>query len=627
MKAGKSVHAWPKLLTMTKLREMYLNDERSPEEVMTEILKRVKQEEHRNIWITPPTMERVQPYLKRLRSLDRERYPLWGIPFAIKDNIDLAGVPTTAACPKYTYIPEKSATVVERLIAAGAIPLGKTNLDQFATGLVGTRSPYGETKNTWKEELISGGSSSGSAVAVACGQAAFALGTDTAGSGRVPAALNRIIGLKPSRGAWPTTGIVPACASLDCVTVFANEWQDVLEIDHIVRGEDDHDPWSRRFPQLKPQIPSKIYLPKQPLDFFGPYREPYREAWDKAVEKLKQFHLPIDYIDYDWFAEAASLLYEGPWVAERWADLGDFVQANAKDVFPVTEKVLASGASTERTAVKAFQAMHSLQSIQHQVRKQLKDAVLVLPTCGGTWTREQVRKNPIETNNELGKYTNHCNLLDLSAIAIPAEDAEENVPFGVTIFSLAQQEGLLLGLAARFLDEDVSDLNEADGAFGEVLNIGEGYPSDDGCRIDRSRYAQKDDENSSKTTYVAVCGLHMRGFALESEMHRFGAKFVYETTTAPLYRLYNLPTDPHKPGLVRTRQQGASIQVEVWEMPISSFGAFTASIPAPLSMGTVELSNGNQVPGFVCEAYITDSAEDITAYGGWRSYCHREVDG
>ena len=587
----KSVKHFPQPLTIARLREMYLNNELTPEEVVVEIIHRVKQDEDMNIWITPPAMERIQPYLDRLASLDRKSLPLWGIPFAIKDNIDLAGVPTTAACPQYAYIPEKSATVVERLIEAGAIPLGKTNLDQFATGLVGTRSPFGETKNALKEELISGGSSSGSAVAVARGHAAFALGTDTAGSGRVPAALNRLVGFKPSRGAWPTAGVVPACASLDCVTVFAHNLQDALEVDRIVRGEDETDPWSRYFPNVSPKSPSKICLPKQPLSFFGPFREGYRNAWMKTMKRLERLRLPIEYIDYDLFSEAASLLYEGPWVAERWADLGDFVKANTEDVFSVTEKVLSSGASPDHTAASAFQAMHRIQSIKHKVKKLLKDAVLVLPTCGGTWTREQVRLDPIRTNNEMGKYTNHCNLLDLSAIAIPAEDAEANVPFGMTMFSLAEQEGLIFGLASQFL--------------GEILT--------------------ENFQPQKNTTFVAVCGLHMRGFPLENEMHQFGGKFVCEATTAPNYRLYKLPTDPAKPGLIKTNHNGASIQLEIWEMPLASFGAFTASIPEPLSIGTVELINGNKVPGFLCEKYIANQAEDITAFGGWRSYCLKEL--
>jgi allophanate hydrolase len=522
-------------------------------------------------------MDNIKSYIDNLAILDPVRAPLWGIPFAIKDNIDLAGVSTTAACTEYAYMPKESASVVKRLIAAGGIPVGKTNLDQFATGLVGTRSPYGETQNALRKELISGGSSSGSAVAVARGQAAFALGTDTAGSGRVPAALNNLIGYKPSLGTWPTTGVVPACASLDCVTVFSNTLEDALVVDSVARGYDDTDPWSRSLPQPVPKLPKKICVPAQPLTFFGPYAKEYSSAWEVALKKLKKLSIPVEYIDYQLFSQAAAMLYEGPWVAERWADLGSFIVSHPGMAFPVTEQVLRSGAALEYNAASVFNAMHKLQSLKLEARKLLNNAVLVMPTSGGTWTRDQVRMDPIGTNSAMGYFTNHCNLLDLCAVAVPAGEAVSKTPFGITVFALAGNEGMICGLADLFV------------------------------------------KYSTNTTLVAVCGLHMRGYPLEKQMTDLGANFVCESATAAEYQFIKLPTIPAKPGLIKKQTGGASINLEIWEMPLEAFGSFVASIPAPLGIGKVQLQDGREVPGFICEAYAAADAEDITASGGWQN--------
>jgi allophanate hydrolase len=571
----------PKLLSIHNLREKYKSNELTPEKLIQEIIQRSEADKEMNIWITPPSMEFIQPYLDNLKKVDPEKAPLWGIPFAIKDNIDLAGVPTTAGCAEFAYTPVEHATVVRRLIDAGAIPVGKANLDQFATGLVGTRSPYGETKNALNPELISGGSSSGSAVSVARGQVAFALGTDTAGSGRVPAALNRLVGFKPSLGAWPTKGVVPACASLDCVTVFAHTLSDVEIVDEIARGFDEEDPWSRELASKPKALPEKIYLVQQPYRFFGPYAAKYQKAWEMAILQLEQLNIPIEYINGDYLFEAASVLYDGPWVAERWADLGNFITENKGVAFPVTEAVLRSGAKPEYDAASVFKAMHKLQVFKQRADQQFKDGVLVMPTSGGTWTRDEVRSNPIETNSAMGLYTNHCNLLDLCAINIPTEDAAENLPFGITLFSTNLNEHLIKGLA-------------------DLLLHGNRYDS------------------KKTTTLVAVCGLHMRDFPLEKQMIEHRATFVREAKTAPFYKLVKLDTVPAKPGLIRTNEEGASIEIELWEMPLSEFGKFALLIPAPLAMGKVQLEDGTEVPGFVCEASGRKNGKDITQFGGWR---------
>ncbi|MFC4101519.1 allophanate hydrolase [Paenibacillus xanthanilyticus] len=571
----------PMELTIASLKERYATGALTPADVVAEIIRRSQSDAEMNIWITPPDLAWIQPYLDRLEGMDREQAPLWGIPFAVKDNIDLAGVPTTSGCPDFAYVPAAHAAVVTRLIEAGAIPVGKTNLDQFATGLVGTRSPYGETHNALRPELISGGSSSGSAVAVARGQAVFALGTDTAGSGRVPAALHGLVGWKPSLGAWPVSGLVPACESLDCITVFAHGLDDVLQVDQVVRGLDRDDPWSREVPfktSGSRRLPSTIYLPKGPLEFFGPYADEYRAQWDRTRQRLQQLDIPVAYIDTDLFAEAAALLYEGPWVAERWAALGAFVESHPGSTFPVTEQILRSGENPIHHASSLFQAQHRLQDYKRRARQLLEDGVLVMPTAGGTWTREQVREEPVAANRAMGLYTNHCNLLDLCAVAVPAGEAAADVPFGITLFALSGQEEVLVALAERHERREAEPM-----------------------------------------TLVAVCGLHMRGLPLEPQMLAHGARFVREALTAPTYCLAKLPTQPAKPGLIKQGFGGAAITLEVWEMPLSRFGAFAAAIPAPLGIGKVELEDGTEVPGFICEGYAGQEAEDITSFGGWRA--------
>ncbi len=564
-------------LSIRALRDLYVKKVTTPQQVLREIVERAYEDAEMNIWITPPRMDIVQPYLDRLDRMDPADHPLWGIPFAIKDNIDLAGVPTTAACPAFAYQPDRHAVVVERLVAAGAIPIGKTNLDQFATGLVGTRSPYGETWNSFRNELISGGSSSGSAVAVARGHASFALGTDTAGSGRVPAALNRLVGFKPTLGAWPTLGVVPACGSLDCVAVFTHDVEDAVIIDRVVRGISEDDPWSRSLPHPVAKHPDRIVVPEEIPEFFGPYAEHYRSSWLRTIDRLLCLDIPVERVPCDLFMEAAAILYEGPWVTERWSHLGKFVTEHPDETFKVTEQVLRSGQSSSYDAVSLFRAIHRLQEMKLASRKLLRNAVLVMPTVGGTWTREQVRQDPMETNRQLGRYTNHCNLLDLCAMAIPSYDAEIDIPFGVTLFALSDCEGLLIGAAEAFRGKEDASM-----------------------------------------TQIAVCGLHMRGYPLEKQMLEHNARFLRVDRTAPIYKLYKLPTEPIKPGLVKQAQGGSSIELEVWEMPQCDFGAFAARIPAPLGIGKVKLMDGVEVSGFLCEGYAVEEAEDVSSVGGWR---------
>lgn len=568
-----------KKLTISYLRKGYASGDFTPEEICLEIVKRANETKDMNIWIQPPEMEKIQKYLETLKDKNPKTARLWGIPFAIKDNIDLAGVETSAGCETYAYLPEESATTVKLLIEQGAIPVGKTNLDQFATGLVGTRSLYGEVHNALKEEMISGGSSSGSAVCVAMGQAAFALGTDTAGSGRVPAALNDLVGFKPSLGAWSTKGVVPACASLDCVTVFAHTLEDARAVDLVERSYDTECPWSKEFAPLQKKVPEKICIPDKELTFFGPYAKAYKEKWESVIKNLERLGIPIESIDYSIFSEAAAILYDGPWIAERWAALGEFVEKNqGKTMVSVTEKILRSGYKEDLKADSVFKAMHRLAEIKCQVKKILKNSVLLMPTSGGTYTREQVDADPIQTNNNMGLYTNHCNLLDLCAVDFQTGFAAEDIPFGVTGFALSGQEGLPMELAKLY----------------QLMNM------------------QKTD-----MVELAVCGLHMRGLPLEYQLLELGAQFVEEAETAPYYKLIKLPTKPAKPGLIKSTENGKKIQVEVWKIPKSNLGEFLGKISAPLGLGRIQLEK-KEVLGFVCEGYMEHIGEDISELGSWR---------
>lgn len=559
-----------KRLSISYLRKGYENGSFSPFEICKEIAERSEEYSSMNIWITKPDLEKMSFYIDRLKSMNKEEYPLWGIPFAIKDNIDLEGVETTAACKEYGYLAEKNSFVVQQLIDAGAIPVGKTNLDQFATGLVGTRSPYGEVHNSLREDLISGGSSSGSAVAVSLGLCSFALGTDTAGSGRVPAALNNLVGYKPSLGAWSTSGVVPACASLDCVTVFAVNLDDAQTVNQCARGFDSNCCWSKEFNTINKKLPEKILLAKNCIEFYGDYAGIYEEKWNRAVERIKSLGITVEYIDYTMFKDAASILYDGPWVAERWKDIGPFITKNMGVAFPVTEKILKSGDKVEFTASRLFESIHTLAKYKQKAKLLMKNAVLIMPTAGGTFTREQVRNNPIETNSKMGLYTNHCNLLDLCAVEVPENSTDFDLPFGITIFANSDSEGTAIATAERFME--------------------------------------------SESVELAVCGLHKKGFPLEYQIAELGGEFVERTKTSKEYRLYKLNTSPVKPGLFK-ESGGEEIEVDVYTLPLNMLGRFMTNVNSPLAIGDITLKDGRVIKGFLAEEYIKDGSEDITSLG------------
>ncbi|MDN4633394.1 allophanate hydrolase [Sphingomonas sp. PsM26] len=522
-----------------------------------------------------------------------EELPLAGVPFAVKDNIDVAGIDTTAGCPSYGYRPKRSATVVERLVAAGAICIGKTNLDQFATGLNGTRSPYGAPVNVYNRAYVSGGSSSGSAVVVAAGLVAFALGTDTAGSGRVPAAFQHLIGLKPSRGRWSSTGLVPACRTLDCITVLASTIADTRLVDTVVAGFDATDPFSVRVPE-RDRAARRIGVPRpDQRKWFGDLES--ERLYDKAIACLAANGAELVEIDMTPLNEAAQLLYGGPWVAERTAALETVLAADPDDFDPVVREVVAGG--LDLRAVDLFNGIYRLAELR-RAADLLWDTidVLVLPTTGTTYRVAEMRAAPIALNSNLGAYTNFVNLLDMAAIAVPAGARDNGTGFGITLIGPAGTDRALLAASEAYLDA-------AKLAAPPPLDL----------------------EGRMQTVKLAVVGAHLKDMPLHWQLTSRDAVFVEATHTAPTYTLYAMADSvPPKPALVHVgAEDGAAIAVEVYELDVAAFGSFVVDVPPPLAIGSVTLADGSTVKGFVAEPRATVGAEDITALGGWRAYVAR----
>lgn len=511
--------------------------------------------------------------------------PLAGMLFAIKDNIDLVGIATTAGCPGFAYVPGESATVVSRLMAAGAIPIGKTNLDQFATGLVGTRSPYGAPSSVFNKEYVSGGSSSGSAVAVASGLVDFSLGTDTAGSGRVPASLNNLIGLKPTCGALSTKGVVPACRTLDCVSIFSRELETASKVLAAARSFDVADAYSRP-PGQRRAWPAKDFRFGVPsagqLEFFGD--ESARGLFQQAVANFTaRGGVPVEF-DFTPFRDVAQLLYSGPWVAERLAAIQEFVADNPDALHPVTASIILK--AKDLSAVSAFEAAYKLAELRRTTEQEMSAFdFMLLPTNGAAYTHAELAAEPITLNTNLGYYTNFVNLLDLAALAVPAGFRSNGMPFGVTLIGPAWSEEALLNTAA-----------------GASPYCPTGYVA------------------------LAVCGAHLTGMPLNYQLQEAGAFLLEACRTEPAYRFYALRgTVPPKPGLVYAPNRGAAIEVEVWAVPEATFGRFVAAVPAPLAIGSATLDSGRVVKSFVCEPYATADATEITHLGGWKIFMRQQA--
>jgi allophanate hydrolase len=574
----------------------------SPAQTVARSFQRIRDYNDPAVFISLRDEKDAVAEAESLAAKEAAELPLLGVPLAIKDNIDVAGLPTTAACPAYSYTPSLDATAVARLRAAGAIVIGKTNLDQFATGLVGVRSPYGIPKNPMRADLIPGGSSSGSAIAVSTGLVPLALGTDTAGSGRVPAMLNNIVGLKPTLGLVSTAGVVPACRTLDCVSVFSLTVDDALAALSAMAGPDGADPFSRNrtlaglgaFP-AKP----RLGVPREGQSiFFGDKAQ--EAAYDAALKRWTALGATLVGFDLEPLYETARLLYEGPWVTERYLVIRNLLASSPDAIHPVTREITIAGSRI--SAADAFAALYRLQALRRIAERAFAGIdALVLPTTPTVYSTAQVLANPIELNSRLGTYTNFVNLLDLCGLALPASIRPDGVPFGITLLAPAGQDAQLASIGRVFQADTRLTLGARHVPQPPLADIAPCVNADE--------------------IPIAVVGAHLSGMVLNGELKALGGRLLEATVTAPDYRLYALESTPPKPGMLRVEKgTGTSIELEIWALSAASFGKFVAAIPPPLSIGTVRLGDGRRVKGFLVEPADIDGAREISAFGGWRAF-------
>jgi allophanate hydrolase len=594
---------------ITALLSAYRTGTLTPTALVEQIYAAIAEQREQPVWIAPVPKERNLLRAAELEAAASEdTLPLFGIPFAVKDNFDVEGLRTTAACPAFSHLADGTATAVQRLLDAGAILIGKTNMDQFATGLVGTRSPYGVCSSIFDPAYISGGSSSGSAVAVARGLVSFSLGTDTAGSGRVPAAFNQLVGLKPSRGWISTSGLLPACRTLDCVSIFAETCADAARVFAVARGFDAADSYSRvpvpgqgAAPWAAPGVAFRFGVPTESsLEFFGD--EPARAQFDVAVEALAALGGEPVRFDYEPFRKAASLLYSGPWVAERLAALKSFLNEHPDAMEPTVGGIIAGAGRF--SAVEAFNAAYALEALRRETAGVWEQAdFLLLPTAPTHYTIAQVEQAPLELNSNLGYYTNFVNLLDLAAVAVPAGFKANDLPFSASLIGQAFTDEGLLQVADRLHRSLATTLGGSKRKLADTPAMA-ATPAPHGCIL------------------MAVVGAHLTGQPLNWQMTQRKARLVRATRTHGDYRLYAVPnTTPPKPGLVYVPGFGGEgIEVEVWAMPEDTVGSFLNAIPPPLSLGTLRLADGATVKGFLCEPAGIAGAQEITYLGGWRKY-------
>ncbi len=573
----------------------------SPAELLAPLLAR--REAGDPAWIHRCAQAFIQAQLDRLAAPEARQLQLYGVPFAVKDNIDVAGLPTTAACPAFAYTAERSATVVQRLMAAGAVLVGKTNLDQFATGLVGTRSPYGAVPNTFDPAYVSGGSSSGSASVVARGLVAFALGTDTAGSGRVPAGFNNLVGLKPSPGRVPMAGVLPACRTLDVVSVLALTVGDAAQVMAVIEGMDDEPVYQS--PTLQPPWLGRCGQPLRvgvPMDPGCDAALGYDQAFDEAVAQLRAWGLAPVPVDMTPLFEVARLLYDGPWVAERYSVVRELMTQRPGALDGTVRDVIA--AARRHDASAAFEARYALEALRQRITPLWRDIdVLMVPTSPTCPTLAAVAAEPIKRNSELGRYTNFVNLLGQAALALPSGLSRSGLPFGVTFIAPGGSDAALVAFGARW-------------AAARAQPLGHGLRP-----TTAADHAVPVLPAAAATLALAVVGAHLAGMPLHGQLVERGCRLREATHTAASYRLYALPgSTPPKPGLARVAEGGRAIEVEVYEMPQAAVGSFLALIPPPLGLGSVQLASGEWVEGFICEGAALASATDISSHGGWRAY-------
>lgn len=577
----------------------------SPAVLVEEVFARITAAADPAIFLHLRNRDDAAAEVSALPPFDPLAYPLWGIPYAIKDNIDVDGAPTTAACPAFAYVADADAFAVARLRAAGAIWIGKTNLDQFATGLVGVRSPYGVPRNAIDPQIVPGGSSSGSGVAVARGLVSFALGTDTAGSGRVPAALNNIVGLKPTVGALSATGMVPACRTLDTISIFALTVGDAWTAFAAACAPDPVDPWSR--PVAAPALPAvpqglRIGVPDAATrEFFGD--DAQAASFAAALKTLESLGARIVEVDFAPFYDVARMLYEGAWVAERMAAVEPLFRDDPGAFHPVTAQII--GGADRLSAADAFRGIYRLAALKRVAAQPMAGLdLLAVPTIPTFYSRADLEADPIGPNSRLGTYTNFVNLLDLCGIAVPTGPRGDGRPGSLTLLARAGQDAMAAALGRDLQAACAAPL----GATGHALPSG----------VAPAPAALPEE------LPIVLVGAHMSGLPLNGQITTLGGRFLRVAETAPCYRLYRLDgPPPARPGLIRVEEDGAAIAVEVWALPLTGVGAFLAQIPSPLGLGRVELSDGEKVTGFLVEPVGLKNADEITAFGGWRNWLAR----
>ncbi len=581
-------------------------DRAAPADIIAEVYRRIAAVDDPGIFLHLRPCSECIAEAAALPPFDPEAMPLWGIPFAIKDNIDLAGSPTTAACPAFSHEPDTDAFAVATLKAAGAIPIGKTNLDQFATGLVGLRTPYQPPKNALDPDIVPGGSSSGSAVAVAHGIVSFALGTDTAGSGRVPAALNNIVGLKPTLGAISSIGVVPACRTLDTISVFALTVPDAWRVFQAAARHDAADAFARNIsppPLVAPPPSVKIAVPNAATrEFFGDTAQ--AASFDTALERLVALGAEITELDFTPFFEVSAMLYGGPWVAERLSAIETLMQDASTTLHPVTRRIISGGA--QFSAVDAFRGIYRLAELKRKTAPLLAEVdLLCVPSIPTFQTLADIEADPVGPNSRLGTYTNFVNLMDLCGVAVPTGPRSDGRPGSVTLIAPAGRDGLAAALAECLQRDSAPRLGATTHYLPSIASLPAGpLPGE---------------------TALAVVGAHMSGMPLNRELTSRAARYLRKARTAPTYRLFALAGGaPARPGMVRAGT-GKAIDLEIWALSAQGLADFLVSIPPPLSIGTITLADGGEVKGFLVEEAGLDGAKEITEYGGWRTYLQREA--
>jgi allophanate hydrolase len=589
----------PDPLEIATIHAAYRDGTLTPLDLVTALLERIEAYPDKAVFISRVPAADLLAAATSLEMADLAAKPLFGIPFVAKDNIDVAGMWTTAACPDFAYMPKQSATVIEKLQAAGAILLGKANLDQFATGLNGTRSPFGAPRCVFDAAYISGGSSSGSAVAAGAALCVFSLGTDTAGSGRVPAMFNNLVGLKPTVGRIAARGVVPACKSLDCVSIFANSAADAVAVLKVAEGYDAADAFSRL-----PANPGIAGTPRigilAPADRVFAGDEAAAAIYEAAIGRAVALGWAIVEIDYAPFLKIAQSLYGGAFVAERLAAIKDFFKTKPDSINPVVRDIIEG--AEKFSAADLYAEIYNFKTLARSAAAQLQKCdFLILPTAPTIFTVEAMLADPLKLNALLGTYTNFVNLMDLASIAVPIGFRPDGLPVGVTLVGPAFCDVALAG-------------------FAETLHVSFGA----GAGKSRALPAGRLGTTTSDDITLVVAGAHLSGMVLNHELLALNASFLAATTTAPNYRLFALATTPPKPGLVRVAEPaGPGIAVELWSLNRAAFGTFVAALPAPMGIGKVTLADGSVHPGFLCEAHALENAQDITAFGGWRAYLKR----